>query len=79
MQPASENSDDSQMNPDPNHFEPVLLCVDDGSSELDEPIDAAIGVVMGLRTALLFPGDAIRRAAIAAADDWLRQFQSPLG
>ena len=84
MQPASGNSDDSQINPpqpnfDPAAFEAVTLVVHDSSNELDEEVDRAIGVVIGLRTALLHPGDAIRRAAIAAADDWLRQFQSPLG
>jgi hypothetical protein len=73
--------DDTEQFPvfDPTTFEPVALIVNNGSNELDDEVDRAIGVVIGLRTALLHPGDAIRRAALAAADDWLQQFQSPLG
>jgi hypothetical protein len=80
MQPASGNSDDSQMEPDPL-FDPKVFAftpIEDAESELDEEIDRAIGVVMGLRAAVLHPGAAINRAALAAADDWLRQFQSPM-
>lgn len=74
-----DDEDDAPPDFDPAAFQPVELIVTDGSSELDDVIDKAIGIIHGLRTALLFPGDAVTRAAIKAADDWLSQFQSPMG
>lgn len=74
-----EDFDDEPPAFDPAAFQPVDLIVNDGSSELDDVIDTAIGIIHGLRTALLFPGDHVTRAAIKAADDWLRQFQPPVG
>ena len=80
MQDTANNSDVTPMSPrlDSTVFDEVELIVADGSSELDAEIDKAIGVVQGLKMALLCPGDAIRRAALSAADDWLAQFQFPV-